>query len=30
LGNIIYVRDIPATDAVLRAAPAFKLNDLSV
>jgi FkbM family methyltransferase len=30
LGNIIYVRDIPATDAVLRAAPAFKLDDLSV
>jgi FkbM family methyltransferase len=30
LGNIIYVRDIPGTDAVLRAAPAFKLDDLSV
>jgi hypothetical protein len=30
LGNIIYVRDIPGTDAVLRAAPAFKLGDLSV
>ena len=30
LGNIIYVRDIPGTDAVLRAGPAFKLDDLSV
>jgi len=30
LGNIIYARDIPGTDAVLRAAPAFKLDDLSV
>ena len=30
LGNIIYVRDIPDTDAVLRAAPVFKLDDLSV
>jgi FkbM family methyltransferase len=30
LGNIIYVRDIPGTDAVLRAAPAFKLDDLRV
>jgi FkbM family methyltransferase len=30
LGNIIYVRDIPGTDVVLRAAPAFKLDDLSV
>jgi hypothetical protein len=30
LGNIICVRDIPGTDAGLRAAPAFKLDGLSV